>query len=215
MDKRRFLSYIYPQTIARFSSAYNKDIRVVEEQGKLKILVNGSPQSGPYIEKLWRKALGSFGFPNTINPRSILVLGIAGGTVIHLLHDWYPSAKITAVDIDQTMIDIGANFFELNSIKNLTIKNIDAQKFISSNRTTYVLIIVDLSFGRNIPPFVTTRKFLSDIRALVSENGIVVINFLREKEYKEISSDLKQTLMGLFDYVAEKAIFLNRFFVVK
>src|SRR3990167_925734 len=97
-------SYIYPQTIERFSTVYNHDIRVVEDHGKLKILVNGSPQSGPYIEKLWKNALRSFGFPKKIVPKSILVLGIAGGTVIHLLHQWYPEAKITAVDIDQTMI---------------------------------------------------------------------------------------------------------------
>lgn len=208
-------SYIYPQTIARFTSPYNKDIRVVEEHGRYKILVNGSPQSGPYIEKLWKQALRSFGIPKKLVPSYVLVLGIAGGTVIRLLHDWYPKANITAVDIDKTMINIGKKYFGLNTMKNLTIKNMDAQKFVFNKNTIYDLIIVDMSFGRNIPTFVTNREFLSDIKALMGKHGVVVINFLREKEYKEISEDLKCTLMDLFDYVAEKAIFLNRFFVVK
>lgn len=208
-------SYIYPQTIARFTSPYNKDIRVVEEHGKNKILVNGSPQSGPYIEMLWRQALGSFKIHKTMRPSSILILGIAGGTVIHLLHSWYSKAAITAVDIDKTMISIGKKYFGLSTIKNLTIRNADAEKFVSLHHKQYDIIIVDMSFGRIIPQFITSKKFLSDIKELVSENGVIVINFLREKEYRGKSEDLKWMLKDLFDSVAEKAIFLNRFFVVK
>ncbi|EKD87445.1 MAG: Spermine synthase [uncultured bacterium] len=205
-------SYIYPQTIERFSTVYNHDIRVVEDHGKLKILVNGSPQSGPYIEKLWKNALRSFGFPKKIVPKSILVLGIAGGTVIHLLHQWYPEAKITAVDIDQTMIDIGKKYFELGKIKNLILKKSDANTYVQK-KSAYDIIIVDLSFGREIPVFVTTRKFLSALKKIRMGEGIVVINFLREKEYKEISGNLKKILVGLFPIVRDKQLFLNRFFM--
>lgn len=204
-----WLSYIYPQTIARFSSAFNRDIRVVEEYGRYKILVSGSPQSGPYIEKIWKKALRSFGFLWQISPKSILVLGIAGGTVIHLLHKWYPSAEITAVDIDQTMIDIGKKYFGLSSIKNLTIIRADARKTI---KNTYDLIIVDLSLGRNIPTFVTSKSFLLRLKR---RSRMLVINFLREKEYREISDNFKKTLMEMFATVREKPIFLNRFFMVE
>lgn len=202
-------SYIYPQTIARFSSRYNRDIRVVEEHGKYKILVNGSPQSGPYIEKLWKKALRSFGFPKLITPKTILVLGIAGGTVIHVLHSWYPLAKITAVDIDQTMIDIGKKYFGLSSIKNLVLIHADARKSIKNK---YDLIIVDLSFGRNIPSFVTSKTFLLRLK---NRSKTIVINFLREREYKKISENFKQALGEIFATVREKSIFLNRFFMVE
>lgn len=202
-------SYIYPQTIAKFSSPYNKDIRVVEEHGRYKILVNGSPQSGLYIENLWGKALRFFGIPRRLSPKSILILGIAGGTVIHLLHQWYPSAKITAVDIDQTMIDIGKKYFGLNRVNNLTIVCADARKAVKKN---YDLIIVDLSFGRNIPTFVTSKFFLVRLKR---RSRMLVINFLREKEYREISDNFKKTLMEMFATVREKPIFLNRFFMVE
>src|SRR3990167_7141257 len=101
-----WLSYFYPQTVGRFTSFYNKDIRVVEEQGRYKILVNGSRQSGPYIEMLWRKALSSFSITKNLPVKRILVLGVAGGNLIHLLRKMYPSASIVGVDIDQVMIDI-------------------------------------------------------------------------------------------------------------
>lgn len=206
------LSYIYPQTIARFTSPYNKDIRVVEEHARYKILVNGSPQSGPYIENLWKRACQSFGIPQKHVPRSILVLGIAGGTVIHLLRHWYPKARITAIDIDKTMIDIGKKFFELDRINNLILKKADAKNFIHQTKQKYDLVIVDLSFGRNIPTFVSMHRFLSAIKKLRTHQGVIIINFLREKEYREISDTLKNTLLQIFATVREKPIFLNRFF---
>lgn len=202
-------SFFYPQTIERFQSKYNKDIRVVEEHGRYKILVGGSPQSGPYIEKLWTKALQSFGFPGQFAPKSILVLGVAGGTVIHILHEWYASAKITAVDIDQTMIDIGKKYFSLTRLNNLTIVRADARKAVKKN---FDLIIVDLSFGRNIPSFVTSKAFLLRLNR---RGKVIVINFLKEKEYREISDTFKKILMEIFATVREKPIFLNRYFVVK
>ncbi len=113
------------------------------------------------------------------------------------------------------MIGIGKKFFGLGRIKNLTMKLGDAQAFVSVKGKKYDLIIVDMSFGRIIPEFVTSKKFLGNIKALIRNNGIVVINFLREKEYKETSEHLKHVLMDLFDYVGEKVIFLNRFFMVK
>ncbi len=211
----RWLSYIYPQTIARFSSSFNKDIRVVEEHGRYKVLVSGSPQSGPYIEKLWENACSSFGIPKQTSPQSILVLGIAGGTVIHLLRRWYPNTPITAVDIDQVMIDVGRNFFGLGILNKVLLINDEAQKFVAKSlkeRRLYDFIIVDLSFGREIPAFVATRKFLSTLKKLCADQGAVVINFLREREYKGISNTLKNTLLNFFPTVREKPIFLNRFF---
>src|SRR3990167_4267490 len=97
-----WFSYIFPQTILRTSSKYNSHIRINEERGKLKLLVNGSRESGEYIEKLWKEAFAAFGLGSGLNapqglPPSILVLGVAGGTVIHLLHHMYPIATITGV----------------------------------------------------------------------------------------------------------------------
>src|SRR3990170_5760994 len=130
-----FVSYIIPQTIARFSTKYNEDIRVVEESGKPKLLVDGSRQSGGYVEWLWKKAFAAFKLgsglkgPQGLIP-TILVLGVGGGTVIHLLHKRYPDAHITAVDIDPKMIEIGKRFFALGTIPNLSLVVADAEKFI-------------------------------------------------------------------------------------
>src|SRR3990167_5585346 len=200
------VSYIIPQVVARFSTKYNPDIRVVEESGKLKLLVNGSRQSGVYIEWLWKKAFSVFGLGRYT---SILILGVGGGTVIHLLHKRYPDAYITAVDIDPTMIDIGVKYFGLGGVPNLTLVTADAKNFKITR--AYDLVVVDLFIGRHIPDFVSSVAFLKRL-----EGSTVIINYLRELEYKEKSQKLQTLLEKIFPVVKNYQIARNSFyFVVK
>lgn len=208
-----WLSYLFPLKVAKFSSQYNKEIRINEENEKLKLLVNGSRQSGAYIEMLWCEALAEFGLPD--RALHILVLGVAGGTVIHLLRSRYPQAKITGVDIDRTMIDIGKQYFGLDKIGNLSFVCQDAEQFVKKERKTFDLIIVDLFIGTHVPELVRKISFLKNLKASLTKNGVVVINYLREFEYGEKSETLRQTLIKLFARVQEKDLHGNRFFLAR
>lgn len=205
-----WLSFIYPQTLARFSSKYNKDIRVQEEFGRNKILVQGSRQSGAHVEKLWRHALSAFGIQKGQAVGDILVLGVAGGTVITILHRMYPHSKITGVDIDPVMIDIGKTYFGLEA----TLICEDARIFVRKKKH-YDLILVDVFFGRHIPPFVSQRAFIMRLADILRPHGRIIINFLRELEYQKKSDVLYKKLSQIFPKVFDTALFNNRFFMVK
>ncbi len=215
-----WFSYLFPRTILRTSSRYNRDIRINEERGKLKLLVNGSRQSGEYIEKLWKEAFAAFNLRSDLKaPQgltfSILVLGVAGGTVIHLLHHMYPAATITGVDIDEVMLDIGRTYFGLGAIERLTLVHQDAKQYVTeaiTRKKRYDLIIVDLFFGRDIPAFVKDQVFLEQLHQLLKGNGRVIINFLREKEYELQSDELMKSLKKTFLAVGDFGIYHNRFF---
>jgi len=213
---KRFLSYIIPQKIAEFRTPFNSYIRINDEGGgKKKLLVNGSPQSGSYIDILWDAALGSFGIAELTGVKKILVLGTAGGTVIHKVHGFFPHAAITGVEIDQTMIEIGKRYFSLGDIRELTFILADAKKFVQSEvkkKHTYDLIIVDMSFGRVIPEFLTTTKFIDELGQLAGSGGHVVINYLRELEYEKLSEQFMEKLQKHFSLVHDHLIHRNRFF---
>ena len=74
-----WFTYIIPKTILKTGSSYNRDIRVVEESGEYKLLVNGSTETGPYIKKLLIYAFKKFNISKEKNVNTILVLGVAGG----------------------------------------------------------------------------------------------------------------------------------------
>ncbi len=207
-------TYIFPKTIFRASSRFNRDIRVVEVYGKRKLLVEGSRQSGTYMEKLWKEALRTFGFPSG-DVGSILILGVAGGTVIHLLRKLYPDAHITGIDIDKTMIDIGKKYFGLNQLANTSFLAVDAKEYVGKERKKYDLVIVDMSSGRHIPNFVLTDPFLDSLKKLLSAKGQLIINYLRENEYKEKPEILFGKLNSRFSTVKDTGMFLNRFFWAK
>lgn len=211
-------SYFWSQTIARFSSRYNIDIRVSEDFGKLNLIVNGSIQSGPLIDKLWRKALTAFGIERLAKVRRILVLGVAGGNVIHILRGWFPSAHITGVEIDPVMIDVGRTYFSLKKDRLFTVVREDARIFVDraiSGRNTYDLVIIDTFFGRHVPTWVSEKLFLMKLTSLVSQTGTIVINFLRENEYREMSDVLLDKLRQIFHSVMDTAIARNRFFCAR
>jgi spermidine synthase len=206
-----WLSYIYPQELERFSSTYNHDIRVQIENGESKLLVNGSRQSGKYIHDLWQFAIQKL-FPHTPLPITrILVLGVAGGTVIHILHNMYPEAEITGVDIDPEMIRIGKTYFGLDKIEKLKVIESDAQKFTTKKK--FDLIVVDLFSGRIIPDFVLSEKFHKHIQTMLIKNGSVFINYLREKEYGEKADTLEKILVELYAKVLHIDRYNNRFFL--
>jgi len=204
------ISYFFPTIIFRAGTRYNRDIRVVEEKGVNKLLVNGSRQSGEYIKELWQHAFRSFGNPPNI--QNILVLGVAGGTVIHLLHARYPTVAITGVDIDKTMIDIGKKYFSLDKIKKCTLICKDAQDFIKKNKKQWDMIVIDLFVGAAIPPFVGEETFLLQIKKRLNPKGVLLINYLREFEYEKLSDILLAKLKKIFSEIKVTEIYCNRFF---
>lgn len=207
-------SLFIPQTILHTSSQFNPDIRIINEWGGLKLLVNGSRQSGPYIRKLWKKAFRAFHFESVQEIHSILVLGIGGGTVIELLSIRYPQAIITAIDIDQTMIDIAKKYFHLDRIPRLSIRCEDANRY-DSKRNHFDLIIIDLFIGREIPSFVETRAFSQRLKRILTPGGRLILNYLRELEYQGKSDGLLVKLNAIFPDVRDYPIANNRFFFAR
>jgi spermidine synthase len=211
------LSYFVPQDLLRASSPYNHDIRVQSFMGKKLLMVNGSLQSGAYVEGLWRKSMSVFGVRPSIGAKSILVLGVGGGTVIHLLHDFFPGARIVGVDIDPAIIGISKKYFGLKGMEGLTLKAADAQEFVKKEaqaRRTYDVAVIDLFVGRHIPAFVTKDTFMRNVKSLLGPGGFVLINYLREREYGTRSDAFAGRLTTLF-VVRDFSLFRNRFFCLK
>ena len=159
MNWKTWKNYLFPEDIETLRSAISGQINVVRFQNKIAVWVDGFEQSGPLVEKLWKRALGEISY-NT-NGR-VLVCGLGCGSVVKFL----PDSIVTGVEIDPVMVDIGKRYFNLDRVKILIG---DATKLKFKER--FDLIIVDLYIGGKMENLLVPTNFLA-------KDGVIIYNQL-------------------------------------
>jgi spermidine synthase len=211
----KWLSYIFPQTIETSHSRYNKSIRVIERFGKKELYVSDIQQSGFYTARLWMEGLKEVFYHSPKNTKTILVLGIGGGTLFPMLHTLFPDCRITAVDIDGEIIRLYEKYFRNKNEKPVRVCLADARKFVTdeiNKKHLYDLVIIDIYEANDVPAFVTQKSFFSSIRKILSPQGLVVFNYFSWRNQAQKSQLLLDKLSLIYQSVIKKNILRNIFF---
>ncbi|EKE04971.1 MAG: hypothetical protein ACD_19C00427G0018 [uncultured bacterium] len=149
-------------------SEFNGHLKVLRTLGMgTYIQSNGLTQSGGIVESTWRSTLRQIRNPKS-EILNILILGLGGGTVSKLLRNKYPDAKITGVEIDPLMIELGKKYLDLDKY-DIDIQIADAFVFLKNNRKKYDLVIVDTYLG---------DKVVEIARSDLAINGVTIFNRL-------------------------------------
>lgn len=150
------------QVLADVNSRFSGRLRVISGWGFRYLASEKILQSGALVTGIWQDALKNSAAKN----KSWLVLGIAGGSVLHIISRKYRPAHITAVDIDPVMIELGKKFFNFEKISNLEIVNLDANLYVSQNKFVFDYLLVDLYLDDRYPPFVQQSRFINDLKKI-------------------------------------------------
>lgn len=114
--------------------------------------------------------------------RSVLILGLGGGTVARLARALAPRARIVGVEIDPAVIDAARQHFGLDTLGVETVQA-DAQAFLTSNRRQYDAVIEDVfvGAGRGVrkPDWLPVPGLDLAARRLAPE-GVLVTNVIDE-----------------------------------
>lgn len=216
---------IFPRTVYKTKSKISGPIEVKEQLGKYTLHVGGLIQSGGIIKGIWRKALNRFkiarfaGFlrNDDLRFKNVLVFGLGGGTVVQLIKARFPEAKIIGIEIDPEIIKIGKKFFSLGKIENLKIINANAINWVKRfyvlkhRNKKFDLIIVDLYVGDKFPKEVASNEFLKNLKKLLSKDGTVIFNQLKNKD----GGKLKQSLTTIFPQVEALDLRTNLFLICR
>lgn len=174
---RKLFSYIIPIKIFKTKSTLSKTLEVTWANGELVLDSENTNYSYGSLQRILRKGLLHFGFEKIINMNHILLLGVAGGSVIRTLVDEIQyQGKITGVEIDSNIIQIANEYFKLNEIKNLEIVIDDAFEFVLKTKDRYDLIIIDIFQDTTMPNFLFEKFFIDRICFLLKSKGIVLFN---------------------------------------
>lgn len=107
------------------------------------------------------------------------LLGLGGGAIVRFLQHDYPAMHVTAVDIEQTIIDVATEYFELPS-PSATFAPVcdDARHYLQQTEAKFDVLLVDLYSAEELPAFLNTAEFFSDCQQQLTDSGILVCNLL-------------------------------------
>jgi spermidine synthase len=174
---RKLFSYFIPIIIHKKKSSISNTIEVTWNNGELVIDSKNTNYSYGSLQRILRKGLKYIGFERIRNFNNVLLLGVAGGSVIKtLVEEIKFKGKITGVEIDPAMIEVANTYFKLNEIPNLNIVIDDAFEFVLKTKETYDLIIIDVFQDTTMPNFLFEDFFINRVNFLLRKDGFILFN---------------------------------------
>ncbi len=196
-----------PKVFEEADSKVNGHIRVVKDLAwGVHIQANGLTQSGGVVKSIWKSTLRQIPKSKAQNP-SCLILGLGGGTAAKLIRKQWPEAKITGVDIDPIIVELGVRHLELHKSGAQVVIG-DAEDFVRESKSKYGLIIMDLYQGEVFPEKFESHNFLKAVGKLLTANGIIVFNrlyFANKRPETMKFGDKLQQVFSQVDYFYPEA----------
>ena len=174
---KRLLSYILPIKIYQKKSNVSKNLEVTWNNGYLVLDSENTNYSFGSLQRVLKKGLKYIGYDRINTFENILILGVAGGSVIETLKkDVKFKGKITGVEIDKTVIEIANKYFGLSQYKQVDIIIDDAFEFVLKTKEKYDLIVIDIFQDSTMPNFLFEDFFINRIKFLLNVNGFILFN---------------------------------------
>jgi spermidine synthase len=174
---KRVLSYFVPINIYKKNSTLSKTIEVTWSNGQLVLDSKNTNYSYGSLQRILRKGLVFIGFDRVKSMEHVLILGVAGGSVIKtLIEEVKYKGKITGVELDPEIVEIGRSFFNLDKVPNLDLVIDDAFDFVLKTRDKYDLIIVDVFQDTHMPQFLFQKFFIDRLCFLLHGGGFILFN---------------------------------------
>lgn len=184
-----------PKVIYKTTSPINGEIDVLQDGKTRRLRAQKVTQSlnfdSPYAVKMfWGKIIDLL--RNEIPDfENILILGLGGGTLQHLISQNFPKVNMTSVELDPVMVDVAKKYFDIDKILNHKIIVEDACKVIVEpqehglKHNEFDVVVVDIYCGHKFPDLGRSGNFLAHVAKMVRTDGLVIINRIYLDEFQE------------------------------
>ena len=182
-------------------------IRVLEDRRERRLIVAGDtlsvyPLGGDWTRverEYWWKALEGIHIP----PRpAVLMVGLGGGTQVHLLRRIAKPRRITVIERDAAIVDIARQWFGLDGVPGLEICCGDAADLLPGLARLgrrFDFIMEDAAYGLEVEGAIDLARALA---GLVSPRGTLVLN----RHWRHDAKAVRDTLASFFREVSMKRV---------
>jgi spermidine synthase len=134
-------------------------------------------------------------------PRSVAILGLAGGTTARQYRLAYgDSVDITGVEIDPAILDIGHRYFHLGDARAHEVVS-DARYWLDTQAGHYDVIVLDAYRQPYIPFHLTTEEFFQQVRDHLNPGGVAAVNVGRTQTDYRLVAALASTMAAVYPNV--------------
>ena len=147
--------------------------------------------------------------------KNALLIGLGGG---HIARDFKSKGLITdTIEIDPAVAEASLNYFQFKPTGDFIVG--DARYEIHKLKKHYDFIIHDCFTGGSEPIHMLTVEMLSELRGLLSDQGVLVLNYAGFTEGEgadavaSVYKTLKQVLPNIKVFITEKKEFADFIFV--
>lgn len=187
-----FQNWLSLSPVKEYLSPINGPMQVTMVLNKPRLIVGGMLQSGGLVRQIWNKAINQI-FREKVKVEKALILGLGCGDCAFAIHQRYPQAQMTGVEIDAQVVDAAQCYFDLAVLKNLKIAigdGLEYVKKITKTKAKFDLIIIDVYLGKNAPQSFRSKSFFNQLKRLLNPDGVVIYNHLFFDEHKNKAQGL-------------------------
>ena len=134
---------------------------------------------------------------DSLKPRSVAILGSAGGTTARAITHYFPGVHVDAVELDPDITAVGRRLFDLHGSR-ITTHTADARPWMAAQRGRYDAILVDAYRQPYIPFYLATKEFFTEVRDHLDPGGVVAVNVGHPEQSRKLEQVLTATLANVF-----------------
>ena len=127
-------------------------------------------------------------------PQSLLMLGLGGGTSLRTLRHLCPDMKITAIELDEDMIQLARDYMNLEAIGIEVIAG-DAYAWLRRNRRRFDVIFDDV-YGVTSSdverPLASPETLLPDLQRSLKPGGIFAANLVTGPGHRRVQTGFRR-----------------------
>jgi len=174
-----------PKVIAEAISPISGTIKVIDHGRERCLMINDLTLSMIFTRGGWGEVRKEYWgqihqtpFLLPQHPR-VLLCGLGGGTILHLLAQDLSPASVTVLELDQAIIDIGKQYFLLEKIPGLQIIAGDAKvtlKTLREEGKQFDLIIDDAFYDLSLAEAKDDRFITRSLTPLLAPGGSIALN---------------------------------------
>lgn len=181
------ISYLFELPIEKIKSRYSGEVEVSINKGQYKLSTSNAIYSFGKHYTSFAKAFTSLDIYQR-EIQSVLVLGFGLGSVVNLLEKHPSVQRITAVDIDDVIMQLAKKYLVTDLKNKIEFNCSDAERFVLNNNTQYDLVLFDVFIDDLTPLQFMQQSFLEQLKTLIAPHGMIIYSKIDDSHKSRVEN---------------------------